>query len=201
MAGTSTAPEELVFALCHEVGNILAAIRLHSQFGDEVSRARIAELTDRAGSLVALVRPLLSEPPPSMPVHDPLELLEALQRGLGDTGGDRVRFELESALGLPGVPIDWETLHHLLLADLFAALENLSEGECVRVVAEPSPEGVAFVLEAPGELTPEAPALKLAGRALTRALAAAILGKRGGGVVVGGGAASGRVCFGLRAVA
>jgi len=189
------APVDLLFALCHEVGNLLAAIRLHSQFDDEESGARIPELTDRAGSLVALVRPLLSKPPQSVPVLDPLELLEALQRGLDDVGGARVRVELKSAVDLPGVAIDGETLHHLLMADLFAALENLPGGERVRVAAEPSPDGVAFVLEVPGEATPDAPARKLTGRALTQALAAAILGKRGGSVAVTGYGAGLRVCF------
>lgn len=185
------APVDLLFALCHEVGNLLAAIRLHSRFADEESGVGISELTDRAGSLVALVRPLLSNPPPSVPVLDPLELLEALQRGLEDVGGARVRVELKSAVDLPGVAIDGETLHHLLMADLFAALENLPGGKRVRVAAESSPDGVAFVLEVPGQATPDAPAHKLTGRALTHALAAAILGKRGGSV-----AASGlRVCF------
>jgi hypothetical protein len=189
------APEELLFALCHEVGNLLAAVRLHNRFADEESGARISELTDRAGSLVALVRPLLSNPPPSVPVLDPLELLEALQRGLDDVGGARVRVELKSAVDLPGVAIDGETLHHLLMADLFAALENLPGGERVRVAAEPSPDGVAFTLEVPGGATPEAPARTLTGRALTHALAAEILGKRGGSV-----AATGlRVCFSVPA--
>ena len=189
------APEELLFALCHEVGNLLAAIRLHGRFADEESRARISELTDRAGSLVALVRPLLSSPPPSAPVLDPLELLEALRRGLEDVGGARVRVELKSAVNLPGVAIDGETLHHLLMADLFAALENLPGGERVRVVAEPTANGVAFALEAPGQATPDAPARKLTGRALVQALAAEILGKRGGSV-----AATGlRVCFSVPA--
>jgi hypothetical protein len=182
---------DLLFALCHEVGNLLAAIRLHSQFVDEESAARISELTDRAGSLVALVRPLLSDPPPSVPLLDPLDLLEALQRGLDGVEGARVRVELKSAVDLPGVAIDGETLRHLLMADLFAALEDLPGGERVRVVAQPSADGVAFVLEAPGEATPDAPALKLTGRALTRALAAAILGRRGGSVAVSGL----RVCF------
>lgn len=182
---------DLLFAICHEVGNILAGIRLRGQVVDEESGARISELTDRAGSLVALVRPLLSNPPPSVPVLDPIEVLEALKRGLDDVDGARVRVELESALDLPDVAIDGETLHHLLMADLFAALENLPAGERVRVVAQPSPDGVAFVLEVPGEVTPEASALKLTGRALTHALAAAILGKRGGSVAV----SRLRVCF------
>ncbi len=174
---------DLLFALCHEVGNILAAIRLHSRFVDEKSVARISELTDRAGSLVALVRPLLSDPPPSLPALDPLELLEALQRGLDDVGSARVRVELKSAVDLPGVAADGETLRHLLMADLLAALENLPAGERVRVVAQPSPDGVAFVLEVPG--------VESAGRALARALAAEILGKSGGSVAVSGL----RVCY------
>jgi hypothetical protein len=181
-----TASEELLFAVCHEVGNLLAAIRLHSQFADQESRARISELTERAGSLVALVRPLLSTPPPSVPVLDPLELLEALQRGLDDVGA-RVRVELKSAVDLPGVAIDGETLHRLLMADLLAALENLPGGERVRVMAEPSPDGVAFVLELPG--------LESTDCALTHALAAAILGKRGGSVAVSGYGGGLRVCF------
>jgi hypothetical protein len=174
MARMPKTPEDLLFALCHEVGNILAAIRLHAGFSDEESGIRIALLTDRAGALVALARPLLSQPPASVPVFEPLDLLEALQRRLHDVGADRVRVELKSATDLPGVAIDGETLQHLLLADLLAALEDLPLGRRIRVTAERSPGGVAFVLEIPG---PE-----LSDRALTHALAAAILGARGGSV-------------------
>jgi len=194
-----TAPSELLFALCHEVGNILAAVRLHSQFVDQESGARIAELTDRAGALVALARPLLSQAPSSVPTLDPLELLEALQRRLEGVGGARVRVELKSAADLPGVAVDGEMLQHLLLADLFAALENLPESGRVRVAAEPSPDGVAFVLEVPGEATLDASPRTLTGRALTHALAAAILGERGGSLAVSGYGAGLRSCFSVPA--
>lgn len=191
-----SAPEELLFALCHEVGNILAAVRLHSEFVEEGGGARISELTDRAGALVALVRPLLSPPPSSVPMLDPLELLEALQHRLD---GARVRVELKSAVDLPGVEVEGEILQHLMLADLFAALEDLPERERVRVAAESSPEGVTFMLEVPGEATMDASPRKLTGRALTRALAAAILGKRGGSVAASGYDAGQRVRFSVPA--
>lgn len=47
-------PRDLVFALCHEVKNLLAAQRLQCQLLDDKQAAsRISELAPRAGSLLA----------------------------------------------------------------------------------------------------------------------------------------------------
>jgi nitrogen-specific signal transduction histidine kinase len=189
------ASEELVFALCHEVGNLLAAIRLQAAPLDDEATARIPELAGRAGALVALVRPLLSPPPLAAVSLDPLELLEALRRGLDEAADARVRIELRSAVDLPEVAIDPDTLYQLLLADCYAALESLAVDQRVRVVAERSPDGVTFAVEAPGDRAPDAAAVKLAGRSLTRALAQAILAVRGGAVAVSASEAGTRIAF------
>ena len=59
----------LVFALCHEISNLVAAIRLQAHLLDEeldarglaVSSLEIDDLSARCAALLALVRPVLNE--------------------------------------------------------------------------------------------------------------------------------------------
>ncbi len=176
--------QELLLALCHEVGNLLAAVRLHSHLLDEDSAAQISQLAGRAGSLVALVRPLLTPAPERSAPLAPRAVLAGLRRGLDDTDAVQVRIDVESAADLPDVAIDGETLHHLLLAQILAALEERGTAAPLRVTAEALGDGVAFVVaDAPSaDVALEAPGLH--GGALGRALAQTILGARGGRVEI-----------------
>ncbi len=176
--------QELLLALCHEVGNLLAAARLHSHLLDEDSAAQISQLAGRAGSLVALVRPLLTPAPVRSAALAPRAVLAGLRRGLDDSDAVQVRIDVESAADLPDVAIDGETLHHLLLAQILAALEERGTAAPLRVAAEALDDGVAFVVaDAPSaDAAAEAPGL--CGPALGRALAQTILGARGGRVEI-----------------
>ncbi len=176
--------QELLFALCHEVGNLLAAARLHSHLLDEDSSAQISRLAGRAGSLIALVRPLLAPAPePSAPLS-PRAVLAALRRGLDDSDALQVRIDLESAAELPDIAIDGQALHHLLLAQIFAAIEERGAAPPLCVTAEALGTGIAFVIsgEPSGDAGSEAP--EPGGCALGRALARAILAARGGRVEI-----------------
>ena len=176
--------QDLLLALCHEVGNLLAAARLHSHLLDDDSAAQISRLAGRAGSLVALVRPLLMPAPERRAPLAPSAVLAGLRRGLDDSDALQVRIELESAAELPDVAIDGETLHHLLLAQVFAALEERGVAPPLHVVAEVLGDDVAFVIadEPLADTGSEAPQLR--GPALGRALAEVILEARGGRVEI-----------------
>ncbi len=175
---------ELLLALCHEVGNLLAAARLHSHLLDEDSAAQISQLAGRAGSLVALVRPLLTPAPERSAPLAPRAVLAGLRRGLDDSDAAQVRIDVESAADLPDVAIDGETLHHLLLAQILAALEERGTAAPLRVAAEALGDGVAFVVADGPSADAESEAPELRGRALGRALAQTILGARGGRVEI-----------------
>ena len=166
------AAHELVFAVCHEIGNLLAAIRLHSELLDETSAAGVSQIAGRAGSLLALVRPLLAGCAASAGV-EPIQVLDDLRRGLESTE-ERVRIELKSAATLPDVETDAETLHHLLLAAVFAGLHDEPD-QPVRVWAEDSGAGVAFVVGGAGDPGPAESATALSGRRLVQALADRLL--------------------------
>ncbi len=175
-------PRDLVYALCHEVGNLLAAQRLQCQLlDDEEAGARISELAARAGSLLALVRPLLETPTVPAAGVEPIEILDSVRRGLDDPEDRRLRVRLKSAVDLPDVAVEGETLLHLLLAQLFAAFEDLPEGERLVLFAERRNSAVAFVLEDAGKPRDRQVDPQLAGRPLSQELARCILERCGGG--------------------
>ncbi len=175
-------PRDLVYALCHEVGNLLAAQRLQCQLlDDEEAGARISELAARAGSLLALVRPLLEAMPVPGAGVEPLEILDSVRRGLDDPEDRRVSVRLKTAVDLPDVAVEGQTLLHLLLVELFAAFEDLPEGERLVLFAERRSNAVAFVLEDAGKPQDRQSGPRLAGRPLTQELARSILERCGGG--------------------
>jgi signal transduction histidine kinase len=186
--GGARDPAQLVFALCHEVRNSLAATRLQAYLlASDAEEGEIAATTEkisamaaRAGSLLAQVRPLLSPPArPSRPV-DPVDVLNDLRRDFDEDCERSVRIDLKAAAALPEVETDPESIHHLLLTAIFSALEAAGPGHCVRVSAEAAGDEIAFAVEdeGPRQTEPEGPFLS--GRALTWALAEAILGRQGG---------------------
>lgn len=178
-------PQGIVFAVCHEVGNLLAAVRLHGELLDPDSGGKVAELSARSGSLLSLVRPLLEETSFEPMALDPVRLLEGLRAGLDDPDDPRLDLRTGEPGELPAVLVDGEVVHHLLLCELFAAFEQLEPGERVSVRA--LPQGGRLVIELRGGAPAREPAAddRLSGRALSQALAGSLLMRGGGSVRVG----------------
>jgi len=163
---------ELVAAVCHEIGNLLAGARLLASEREPGPNGRIARSLARAGALVALLPSLLPArlPRGGAAATEPLEVLGGLWRGIDAADETRLRIELRSAVDLPSVALDRETLHHLLLAQLLAALDD-GEGE-VSVAATAAPGAVCFRIQG---LAPDP-----AAASLLRGVAEAILRPLGG---------------------
>ena len=174
--------QNLVFAICHEVGNLLAAARLHGELLDSDSGRMIAELSARSGSLLSLVRPLLDETSLEPFAFDPSELVEGLRRGLDDPHDPRLELDCGPEGRLPRVLVDGELLHHLLLCEIFAAFDRLEPGECLRLTARA--HGEAVLLELSGGAPERAPESndRLSARSLCHALANRLLAHVGGGL-------------------
>jgi nitrogen-specific signal transduction histidine kinase len=182
---------DLVFALGHEIGNLLAASRLHAHLIDakmtavelsEVS-ATIGELSSQMGSLLAQIRPLVSPVPGDAPNVDPLEVLDGVRCGIEESCDARVSVDLESAAGLPMAVIDPEPLHHILLTAVYQALEESAPGGKVAVSATSQAGSVVFCVEGGVEFETEAGGA-LKGRSLLHAVADAILRPRRGRIAI-----------------
>ncbi len=181
-------PRDLVFALCHELGNLLAGTRLEASLLDpgagatELAKAaeRISEASARAGSLLAQVRPLLAPDTAVNLPTDPLDALDRLRRGLDEAFDARVAIVLKSAAQLPNVDLAPEVLHHLLLTAIFLGLEASGPKGRVRVFAEASGERVAFLVEDEGRLHDLSEPPELYGRPLTHEIARSLVATLGG---------------------
>jgi nitrogen-specific signal transduction histidine kinase len=181
-------PAQLVFALCHEVRNLLAATRLQAHLlASDAEEGEIAATTEkisamaaRAGSLLAQVRPLLSPPAGPFRLVDPVDVLNELRRDLDEDCERSVRIDLKAAAALPEAEIDSESIHHLLLTAVFCGLDAAGPGQRVRVSAEAVGKQIAFTVENEGPQQDEPSEPFLSGRSLTWILAEAILGQQGG---------------------
>jgi nitrogen-specific signal transduction histidine kinase len=193
---------DLVLALGHEIGNLLAATRLHAHLieadrtATELSdiSATIGELSSRMGSLLAQIRPLVAPAPEDAPNIDPIEVLDGVRRGIEESCDERVAINLESAAGLPMAVIDPEPLHHILLTSIYRALEESEPTGRVAVSAFAQAESIVFSVddESPFE---DFVGSALTGRALLHAVADAILRPRGGQVAIRSLGAGSRVEF------
>lgn len=194
-AAVASESHELVFALCHEVRNLLTSVQLQADLLDvdaagaelRVARERFRALAGRSGALLAQVRALLEGPEADAAV-EPADAIEALRSGLPESLEAQVRLELKSAAQAPRVAIGSELLHQLLLTAVFGAVEAAPDGARLRVSAAREQAEVVFRVEGPareGAAEGSAGGL-LSGRALELACADAILTRLGGGA---------RVCF------
>jgi len=199
--------EELVFAICHEVGNFLAASRLEAYLlragADESDIARAKEtisgVSSRSGSLLAMIRPLLSPATTPTDSLEAIEVLDRLHRGLDDDGASRVGLEMKAAVELPEVSVNSDALHNMLLTEIYLALDSLPPEGVVSVSACAVKEDVIFWVEhRAGSSEAEDPAM-LSGRSLAVACASMILSRTGGGVEVTRDAGSLRVSYRVRA--
>ena len=177
-----TRDRELLPALAHELGNLLAAIRLSAHLAPHEREARerergarqIEALAAEAGELAALLRPLTGERRGRVLEVDAGRALEAARGAFGD-GPEASRVELRPSPRPLRVRADPDALHHALAALVRAA------------VAASAPEGTVLVSSRRRGATA---LLEIAdagrvqrGRALRVELADAVLGRSGGRVV------------------
>ena len=200
-------PAELVLALAHEIGNLLAATRLHAHLIDDDATAAelakisatIGELSSRMGSLLAQIRPLVSPVPDRAPNIDPIEVLDGVRRGIEESCDQRVAVDLDSAAGLPMAVIDPEPLHHILLTSIYQALEESEPAGRVAVSAFARAESIVFAVDDESKFEALAGGA-LKGRALLQAVANAILRPRGAQIAIRSLGAGNRVELAVPAV-
>jgi signal transduction histidine kinase len=184
--------EDLVLSLCHEVGNLVGAIRLNADLIDsEASPLDLAsaavEIDDcsaRIRSWLALVRPLLDRERVQEAGVSPEALIRGVAETLDECGSRAVSVETEVAPRLGRVRGRQETLHHLLATLAFHAVEEARPAGRVWLRASAAADGVVRLCveddgpEDAGLHAREAGALT--GRALALAAGAAILARVGG---------------------
>jgi signal transduction histidine kinase len=178
----------LLVALAHEVGNLLAAVRLSAHLlphaAEPRERARgarqIEHLAAQAGELLAQVRPLLATSRSHTAVA-PAEVLEGVGRALADAPGFEKLAVMAPARALPDVRVDPDALLQALLALARGGLDAAPEGGSVSLGARRAGSHVAFELADAGRPIeqPQAGALPR-GRALAVRLADAALRRDGG---------------------
>jgi nitrogen-specific signal transduction histidine kinase len=144
----------LAFAIAHEVGNHLGGIRLQAHLLDDELDSRalasasvlIDDLAGRAGPLLALLRPLLSEAGRGAGGARWGDILSRVRRQIEDEGTRGVRLEIEGDLDTDrDVPeLDW--LHSLLVALIGATLERMSREGHLKVQLMISPRETVLVL-------------------------------------------------------
>lgn len=182
---------ELVFALCHEIGNLVGAVRLHAHLLDEDMGAReialasveLDDLSARASALLSHIRPVLSGPPERRGEVDPTALVGVVQKVMEEHGGRGTQLRVDVVPELPMIDMDQDAIHPLLTSLIFCAVEAATVRGSVTLRAEARPGAVAFVVEDDGPVD-EDPTLwrdqMRRGRPLICAVASAILDKRGG---------------------
>lgn len=139
--------EALVRAIGHEIGNLLAGIRLLAHVLGRVDAAaadaaQIEGLAARAGGLVGGLASLVGRGGRRAPCRlAPSDVLAALGRATSGAALEGAR-EIATPGPLPDVLADPDALHHALLGLLRAA--QGAQGRRVRVSALPARGGVAF---------------------------------------------------------
>jgi signal transduction histidine kinase len=187
---------DIVFAICHEVGNLVGAIRLNADLIDSEATARelatlaveIDDSSARIRSLLALVRPLLSLGSEIGAGVSPAALLRGVAESLAEYGGRGATVEVAEGEGLPEVRGRPETLHHLLVTLACYAVEEARPHGHVRITAGSEANGnVRLRVEDDGtidESLGERQRGALTGRALACAAADLLLVRVGGDVDV-----------------
>jgi len=189
-------PADLVFAICHEVGNLVGVIRLNADLIDAKASERelatlsveIDDSSARIRSLLALVRPLLSIGSEIGAGVSPAALLRGVSECLAEYGGRGVTVDVEEGDALPDVRGRPETLHHLLVTLACYAVEEARPHGHVSVRARTESDGrVSLCVEDDGGSDESLGARQrgtLTGRALACAAADLLLDRLGGDVSV-----------------
>lgn len=168
----------IVYALCHEVGNLVGAIRLNAHLIDEDSPAielatasvEIDDSSARIRSLLALVRPLLTGAAEPASGVDAETLVRGVADALDEYGGHGVALRVEAPDGLPRVPGRPEALHHLLATLGYYAVEEARPRGRVGIGAGRVGGNVVFRVEDDGREDKQLGSVR-AGVATGRALA------------------------------
>jgi C4-dicarboxylate-specific signal transduction histidine kinase len=185
---------DLVLALCHEIGNLVGAVRLQAHLLDgDMSPRELAQTTldmedlcARSGVLLGHVRPLLAAPSRTTEPVAPGELIDSVCRVMARHAGPGVRLVDEAEPDLPLVEADRSVVHQLLQSLLFVALEAVASGGTVSIRAARRGDRVAFVVEDDGAAdvgSDPAADLLPRGRALVCAVADAIARRHDGSCV------------------
>ena len=125
--------------LSHELGNLLAAIRLagHLLAGHLPARDRallsveVERLSAHAAALLSLTR--LLRKPGDLVAVSPRELLAALRRSVSDCVPEGVKLTIVAGRGCPDLSADPDAVHHLLQATVLSAIGAVGDGGRVRV--------------------------------------------------------------------
>jgi len=178
----------LVLAICHEVGNLLAASRLSAHLlprSGEEERGMAEALEDlaaQAGWLLSNVRPLLADDPKSRIRVAPSAVLDAVARALRD-GSGAASPEVQIPKALPEVQLDPDALHHVLLTLVRSGREAAKgDKECI-VSARRSGGSVVFTVRDAAVRSPAPRSSRSVlprGRALALEIARALAAREGG---------------------
>lgn len=186
----------LLFALCHEMGNLVGAIRLQTHLLDldmsprdlVTARSEIDVLGARVSALLSLVRPL--EAPTSLdPVAAPdaNDVLAVVEHGLETIVLPGVSVEFVPAETPCPMRIDRGAIQALVTSLAHLAIEQVRPKGRVRIAVERADGRTATVVEDDGPVDQplaswDSDALR--GRTLVCALADRIASAFGGGIVV-----------------
>jgi hypothetical protein len=176
--------------MAHEVGNLLAAIRLsahllpHAEPRERARGAReIEQLAAQAGEILAQLRPLVAGARGGGAAVAPSEVLEGVRRAFSDAPGAERLAVAPAPRGLPDVRVDPDALLHALLTLVRGAVEASAERGPVTLRARRQGRGVAFEIADSGPpLAPSPRGALPRGRALAIRLADAALRPDGGTV-------------------
>lgn len=186
---------ELLFAMCHEIGNLVTAVQFEadrlgeaeSPRGLAASALKIEDLCAQVGGLLSQVRPLLADSPPLARKVDPAAIVTAAKEQLDWRGTGSVVVAVDLEPDLPKVDIDPDSTRDLLLGIAHATLDARPGCKRVELEARAVAGGVALCViddgpeeEALADWKSRAPC----GRPLLCALADRILRRAGGSMEV-----------------
>ncbi len=184
----------LVSALCHELGNLMAGVRLQAHIlGEDLTTKELAlasleldEIGARAGALVALLRPLAGEVVAARRIISPEAILTAVEASLEGSGGRGIELSVEVVQGLPALETDAEAIVSLLVSLALGAVDIVRPHGRVRLAATGSESTVTFSVEddASGPDFEDWPDGALRGRTLLCAIAEHLLSPFNGKAVV-----------------
>jgi C4-dicarboxylate-specific signal transduction histidine kinase len=199
----------LVTAVAHEVGNLLAAVRLSAHLLPHAPEARerargarqIEQLAAQAGEILAQLRPLLATGRRGAGTIPVAEVLEGMRRALADEPGVE-RLQLKALpRGLPDLRADADALLRVLLTLARGALDASPEG-AVTLRVRRTGRVLVFELADSGRDFGTTPRGAVpGGRALAVRLADAVLRGDGGRVDARSGRSGTRVRVAVRAAA